>query len=308
MYLNVLYSWQFLCVSRSLMQMVSESVSNGHRVLIDSGAFSMNMEKSRGLTPRVSLENYTRAAIDHFHGKVWQYVTLDVPRDPVASDINYRKLLDAGLKPMPVYVVGQDLDTVPAMLEHAYDNWICVAGGVSANMSWIAHRYQQAAKVCDGKAKIHALGFCRWPAIFKLPIAAGDSSTWANGMRFGIMSVYNRKTGMKQVVASQVTMLPALVADRLAKCNVPHDLFLDKKTRFGTTGPGTMISIASHLQFMEHAEELGVHLFLAIGSPINHDLLMAVNESRRDDGTFNYPEAVENYKQRRATWAAAPRS
>ncbi len=157
-------------------------------VLIDSGAFS-----AYSLGKPIDLNTYIMYCREYY-SKCWQYIMLDEVKNVKQSMKNLDSMLSAGLKPMPVLVDGMEYSLMKDFVK--INEYICVAGGVGTSDKRAHYRYQQAFKYSEGKAKIHALGFLRFPDIFQLPIYSGDSSSYTAGMRFGIMSEFEPKKGL----------------------------------------------------------------------------------------------------------------
>lgn len=169
-------------------------------VLIDSGAFSAYNSGAE-----ISLDEYIEYCHKYYHSNSWQYIQLDKIKQPDVSEKQLHVMVQNKLKPMPVLVAGMDFSNMKDYTE--INNHVCVAGGVGTADKYIYYRYQQAFKESNGKAKIHALGFLRFPDLYQLPIYSGDSSTYAVGSMFGSMQKFDERKGIISLISSGGSLL-----------------------------------------------------------------------------------------------------
>jgi hypothetical protein len=71
-------------------------------LLIDSGAFTAMNAGSE-----IDLSDYIEF-LHRWKDRIFGYMALDKLQDPVQTDRNLRIMLEAGLKPIPVHVLGDD--------------------------------------------------------------------------------------------------------------------------------------------------------------------------------------------------------
>lgn len=287
---NVLYSWALMRSQARMLDACRRDMQQGNKVLIDSGAFTNYSERRRGCEQPVGLAEYIDACREHFHGRAWQYVVLDVVKRHAETIANHEAMLSAGLRPMPVLVMGAPFDAMPALVEKSAGGWVCVAGGVGTRLPYIAHRYQRAYAASGKRAKIHGLGFSRWPAVFQLPLASIDVSSWESGGRFGTISTYSRTRGFcntswRRLRENRETLR------YMGRCSVPMDALCDHAKLFGVRGPGTMVTINAYLSFAEHCRAKGLEFFFAVPTVDWREVIDEVASARRPDGTFDYPAA-----------------
>jgi hypothetical protein len=297
---NILYSWAYLRKIPSLLTWCEKDMASGHRVLIDSGAFTNHTEKRRAKELPIKMDEYIAACRGYFKKWAWNYIQLDVVQNPEETAENLEVMLAAKLKPMPVLVMGAEFEIMPKLVRKSKEGAVCVAGGVRTRMSYAAHRYQQAYKHSAGKAKIHALGFARIPQLFQLPIASSDVSSWKAGGRFGRIGHYSRLGGMRLLLWKKLKGDKEILRG-LARAEVPLDMMSDHKSLLGMRGPGTLYTVNSYISFAEHCEQLGVKFFFAVASVDWRLALDGVNHTRQPDGSFNYPKALDKIKEIRSS-------
>lgn len=310
MKLNFLYSWEALRKSARMMAQLERDIAAGHRILIDSGAYSEWNRKAKGLPAEITVESYAEACHRYFAGRVWHYMTLDMMRDPKGSDRNLDYLIESGLKPMPVFVDGYKWTKAAELIERVGDPRICVAGGARGErLDYVAYRYQQVEIATGGKAKQHGLGFTRWPQMFQLPLASVDSSSWIRGQRFGVLCTYDRREGMRVVLQLRTKQIAGAdsgaghpEAAKLAGMHrVPASMMRDRESMFGTLGPCNFISMNAYIDLMLHAEDLGVHYFFVCVDPRDSQRLTSIAETRDEHGRFDYMAAREASEAKHAS-------
>jgi hypothetical protein len=122
---------------------------------------------------------------------------LDVLGNPEATHENLHKMVDDGLRPMPVFVNGDEWKWAEELV--AINPHVCVGGVVGAKPDFSIQRYQRVSAATGGAIKIHALGFVRWPTIFQVPIFSCDSSSWCAGGQWGNVSRFIPNQGIKSM-------------------------------------------------------------------------------------------------------------
>jgi hypothetical protein len=156
--------------------------------LADSGAFSAFTSGAE-----VTLDEYA-VWLKRWQHRLHAYANLDILQDPAGSAANLQRLRDHGLDPMPVFHVGEPLDTFTACLESA--PYVAVGGLVNASVRardarlW---RYLAGlhAEAQEAGVKLHGFGLSSWPLIRRFPWYSVDSSTPGLGYRYGVMKVYD---------------------------------------------------------------------------------------------------------------------
>lgn len=298
--LNLLYSYAYLRKGRrgkSLTQFEEYmlALTPYIDILVDSGAFTDYMAKRKALsegrqhTP-ISVEEYS-AACKVYHGRVWQYIMLDVIQNIDASRQNLNVMVGAGLRPMPVFIYPESYEVVPELVE--INPHICVAGGVDARRQFAWQRYQTTYKTSDNKARIHALGFVKHPDIFQLPLASVDSSSWCSGGRFGNISHYTPRAGFTSLQWREVTQerQPSLWR-HLQRCGIKPSDLSDPEMHRSTYGIPAMTQTFAYIQLHQHCHQHGFRYFFATPNTTwTGQLLSVVAAVNHQTNAFDYHEA-----------------
>ena len=317
--LNILASYAFL-QREGFFQDLLEAISPYANVLIDSGAHSNHMirlKKASGKNvggKEVTLDGYMEYLKNKAAGKVWQYITLDVIRNRTETDYNLQTMLDKGFTPMPVYIEGYDENDIPRLL--AITDRLCVAGGVGSSDKYIRRRYKSISMLTKGKAKIHGLGYGRWPGTFYADIASCDSSSFNYGSRYGVLTRYQRDEGFDN---HQWKLLSQSRNDKPEK----RAMFIDYMAhRFDLTiadltnldlykgkdsylNMPTLTGCTAYLDFMKHVQEHGKDYFIAAPSFGFVFALVAV-VSADGAGSFNWKSVRDFYNEIEAARKASP--
>jgi hypothetical protein len=158
----------------------------------DSGAFS-----AHNVGATISLEVYA-GWLHKWRDYFTVYANLDVIGDHAASMRNLRELEKQGLRPLPVFHTHtQDFSVLEALCEE-YD-YIAIGGMVGYNANtifpWLVKCHKIARK---HDTRLHGFGQTSWKPLIDLPWYSVDSSSWGAGFRYGIVPVFDYRSG-KQV-------------------------------------------------------------------------------------------------------------
>lgn len=238
----------------------------------------------------------------------WQYIALDEIRDVAASRRNLAAMQGAGLNPMPVFVYPEDYDLIPDLV--AANPYVCVAGGVDAQRKFLWQRYNRVYAASEGRARIHALGFVKYPDMYQLPLASVDSSSWHMGMHYGQISRYEARRGK---LAARVSWHSALgVAEKkrdrhlasmtrpknaaavayMRSCGMTPDAARNPDTWKGSGGMPSLSTTFSHLQYSFGSASRGLRHFLAIAHADQIVHIAVVHAATTDDrNAFDFPLA-----------------
>lgn len=275
---NLLVSCAYVWGNPKFYQLI-DAIGDYCNILIDSGAFTVFWEELRAIAGKEKrdrtdfFQDYLRDCKEHFHGRVWQYIALDVIRNPTGTMKNLHEMVDGGLRPMPVYVEGASEADLSYCLDVAGGR-LCVAGGVQTNDHYIRNRYKEVKRISGGRSKIHGLGFGRWPDIFQLPIASADSSSYATGSMWGSITIYSRLDGFINIHHSEIKKpKPGKIDKRIKilrflieKCGVKERDLYDPSFLRTHVGIPHLIGQYAYLLFMQHCSEAGVDYFVAAPS------------------------------------------
>lgn len=301
---NLLFSYYMLRGKKDFLEAVM-ALTPYVNVMIDSGAFSdysqkIKASKSGATHSPITVQEYIDICKNLFHGKVWQYVMLDVIGNSEKSRENLDQMFQAGLKPMPVLVTNEKIETILELVEK-YNRRVCVAGGVGSPDKYIYKRYQSAYKASQGKALIHGLGFLRWPDVFQLPLATGDSSSSSSGARFGHIARYDKKKGLQKVQWKDFLKAPHKFTELLSlmrNCNITTDMLKNPNSYRTSTSIPAMFELFATSKFMEHSYEQGFGMFSAFSTIGWLNMYTSVVASS-EDNSFDYPLAIHYYEKNR---------
>lgn len=185
----------FAYLQQPILQQLYHGLKHHLEIMVDSGAFTVFANRRHRLSGRsdtvrtVSLDDYV-AFCKAERANLWQYVALDVIRNPEGTTRNLQTMVDAGLRPMPVIIEGYTPEQISGLLE--VNEHLCVAGTAYGTTEYRAQRVLWADALLHGQGKLHALGYSTTPHIFYLPLASSDSTTFVNGCRFGQVHLFDR--------------------------------------------------------------------------------------------------------------------
>lgn len=277
-----------------------KAISPYVNIFIDSGAFSNNKMKHgliKDTGDYVTLDEYIAACKKHYDD-FWNYIALDVVRDQEQTDINLKKMLDAGLRPVPVLTSTEHMEKVEEYVK--INRRVCIAGAAfsdSPDFSPFA-RAEYAHHLTDGKVLPHLLGFTVHPTIFKYPIATTDSSSMTIGSRFGSISYYNRREGFKSPHWKKVVEDKKLQFHLLSHGVTKREIGR-KETYGGAGGIPALFTVNAYIDFFEHCAESDVGVFFALPNSGWVSITTAVYSSilLDDNNKFNYKIAKEEVKR-----------
>ena len=195
---NILVSYAYLRKNKYMQELVI-ACSPYVDFLLDSGAFTdrwstFRSHASSGVYSPISLEEYMKFC-HRVKSDIWQYIALDVIRNPKRTKENLSDMVKDGLKPMPVFVEGFTTSELGNLL--SVNDRLCVAGAIGADIAYVHKRYQDVFDASGGTAKIHALGYGRYPEMKHAAISTADSSSATTGERYGAVFIFDEIHGMK---------------------------------------------------------------------------------------------------------------
>lgn len=298
--LSLLFSWALLRSNPKDLAVVTE-LADVADILIDSGAFTnIQIRRKAALSgrpphaPTIELEPYLEACRTRFHNRAWGYIQLDKVFDPRTTRENLDRMLDAGLVPMPVLVLGEPYERMAELVR--INPRICVAGGQRGTAS-VQARYQKAYAASGGQALIHALGFCRFPTIWRLPLASGDSSSYSAGSRFGQAMAFDQIKGLTTIPFEYLRRSRerkpgySKLVGVMRRCGIPLDDIRDPELLRGSYGLGSVASVFAHLQYSRASSRQGFQLFFAVSGQHWTTIIASVAAARTGPDRFDYYRA-----------------
>ena len=271
--LNVLVSYAYS--TDDVMRMVS-STQGPVTWLLDSGAFTA-FTQGREIT----LGEYMAFLAQH-RGLFWQYIQLDTVGNPVASRVNLDRMVQAGLAPMPVFVLGDDEENIGSMIR--VNTRVCVAGGVTESDEYYGPLLERLWRLSGGQADLHGLGYTRGMRVVRNRVATIDSSSWMSAMRWGSFTWFDRITGsfsneaFKALRGKPWSQLPPRMQQVLVDSGVrPADLAPAVSMKGTLSLIGVQCAYA-WLQYAVACAEHGTRFFFAVP---NRTCLMALYVAAR---------------------------
>lgn len=100
------------------------------------------------------------------------------------------KMEKAGLNPMPV-IHNFFNDEIPYYLKSGKYEWLALGSSQSTNLDDIRYAVDQIKTWGDQNIRIHLFGSSKFEWLINLPIAAGDTTSWAQAGKFGRIFFWN---------------------------------------------------------------------------------------------------------------------
>ncbi|MFQ6028197.1 MAG: hypothetical protein ACE5Q6_11950 [Dehalococcoidia bacterium] len=174
--LNLLVSWPYL--GKEILQLVAEH-HDQIRLLLDSGAFT-NWKRGEDTKVPDYIDFIRNLPIEP-----WRYFALDRIGDPENTRSNLRRMLDAGLNPVPVFTRGS-----PAgLLEELYTVSDLVGIGVGVGSSGYLGYIRWISEQLRGR-NAHWLGVTNPALVAYYRPYSCDCSNWETGARYGSIPLY----------------------------------------------------------------------------------------------------------------------
>lgn len=265
--LNLLFSYAHTRKSKTMTDVIL-GLCPYVDFLIDSGAFTNHADSIKAAASGkkwspITVEEYIHAA-RRFDGNVWQYIMLDKLNDPTTSRANLNKMLDAGLLPMPVFVRGDEYPYAEELTQ--INPYICVGGVVDAKVEYGEQRLMKVYEASGRRAKIHALGFVRFPSIFQVPIFSCDSSSIAAGQQYGTVTLFDPQKGIsgkKWWYMGAPGKFTQSTMNHLLDCNVDPETFYNPDYHRGGLGVPGLVTVNAHLNFLKYTADRDRKYFFA---------------------------------------------
>jgi len=151
-------------------------------VLLDSGAFT-----AKNAGQQILLKDYCRF-LDEWSDKLFRYLALDVVGDPIATNANLQEMLQAGYKPVPVHVLGDDQSRMDELFEMS--DLVACAGLRRPHKGSAPKEYVAAKMKWAAGRNVHWLGYVREPMIAAFQPYSCDSASWVGTMMYGKVDLY----------------------------------------------------------------------------------------------------------------------
>ena len=163
------------------------------KTLVDSGAFSaFNSGKVIELKDYIKFLKEVGAEI---------YSALDVIGDPHETLLNYNKMKEQGMNPIPCFHTGEPLKFLDEIL---HENYISLGGMVHAEgvEDWLDKVFNYIFKK-NPLIKIHGFGLTDPNLMLKYPWYSVDSSSWLACVKYGRFSKWNQHKRLFSTISVQ---------------------------------------------------------------------------------------------------------
>jgi len=297
-YRNILCSYAYLRNSISFNEKLFDYADSGRiNLMIDSGAFTVF---NSNVKP-VYVEDYISWL--KVYGKYAQkYVMLDVINNPKESAVNYKKMVDSGLKPMFVLTMADD-DYSILEFPLEVNKHLCVAGGATSKGKWIIKRFQDVTKLYP-KALIHGLGYVAFPSMLQLRLHSVDSSSWNVGaQKYGVMFWWDnrpRTLNYKDALTKK-KKIPNSLRLEMQKGKITPKMFSDIENHKGDHSIAGYLGVKCYITYQKYCKDKGLNLFLALNGNsqlekyLAVDYLISINECTYP----NYLQYLKKIKEKK---------
>ena len=244
--------------------------NNSIELLLDSGAFT-----ALNAGYEIKIDDYLEF-LQKWKPKLFGYMALDKLQDPKATAANLRTMIDAGLRPIPVHVFGDDQRKMDELFE--LSKWVALGGlrrphRGSAPPSYVKLKMQWA----KGR-KVHWLGYAKGAMLKAFRPYSCDCSNLSGGQRWGSVQIYTGRGKWFTLTAAKVfeerLYLQPDIRAALETYEIDIERFADPN-RWGNhsakDGHGlresfvTLLSFRSWVRYsLELKKHFGVRLFQAV--------------------------------------------
>lgn len=275
--MNVLVSYAYM--SKDMLRIV-EATQDSTSWLLDSGAFTAFQQGKV-----VNFDEYCSFLATN-QKLFFQYIQLDAIGDPSVSGANLLRMVDKGLQPMPVFVLGEDEARIEEMVK--INTRICVGGGVTEGDDYYGALLERLWRRVGGNCDLHGLGFTRGLRVLRTRVATVDSSSWLMGKRFGHFIWFDRLAeGCKhqpwgEMRTKPFAKLPREVQQVLMASGARPEHLRRDLHRGGLSMIGFQAAYA-WIQYANACAQHGVRMFFA--SSVRYDVmtfLVAAKHAKRD--------------------------
>lgn len=151
-------------------------------LLLDSGAFTaLNAGKEIDLTEYMEF-------LKHYKSKLFGYFALDKLGDTETTNKNFHKMIDQGLKPIPIHVRGAGQQEMDEFFEHS--DWVGLGGFRRPHRGPASKEYVKQKMTWAKTRNVHWLGYTNKKMVMTFKPYSIDCSSWNSSLRYGTMSLY----------------------------------------------------------------------------------------------------------------------
>ena len=220
---SILESYYYLNVKDT--NKIKRTMLEEKKILLDSGAFS-----ARFKTVEIKIDDYIEF-IYAYKRKFWGVVSLDVVRDAKASLKNQRIMESNGLKPMPVYHLGE-----PEKYLHYYVNnypYVGIGGVKRIKINELLFMLDNLWKriILDKygipKTRMHGFAVTRLLPLWRYPWASIDSTAWVKQAAAGGIPIAN----IKNIISEQRHKLRLFYVTEKTSFNFKENFHIDNMSK-----------------------------------------------------------------------------
>jgi len=158
-------------------------------IFADSGAFSA-MTQGVTITP----EQYA-AWVHRWKDCFAVYSNLDVIKDAKATWENQLALESMGLRPLPCFHVLEDFSWLKQYATR-YDYVGLGVAGMQRRAAQVMAWVRDCVRTTGAETRFHGFGLTSWKIMKTIPWYSVDSSSWGASFRYGIVNVFDERTGV----------------------------------------------------------------------------------------------------------------
>lgn len=260
--LNLLVAFPYC--SNSIINLISPR-QNHLRFLLDSGAFT-----AWKLGKKITVDDYCNFIKD-LPFKPWRYFNLDVIGDAQGSYRNYKKMLDKGFNPVPIFTRGEDIKMIDRYYETSDVLGIGGLVGTKGNKGFV-----KGIMKIIGDRKVHWLGFTNKNFVAHYKPYMCDSSSWESGARYGTFNLYMGRGKYKTLKRNDFKLKPSgEVGRKLLEYDVDiKELAKEKNWRGGESVNRRLNARSAVKESLEIEKILNVKKFCAAASDLAVRLLI----------------------------------
>lgn len=166
-----------------------ERFFRGHSpdIFLDSGAYSASTVGA--VIPVADYIAYIQRNVQHLTA----YANLDVIGDADATRENQLIMEDAGLKPLPVFHMGEPWSALEWYLERY--QYIALGGMVGVPTQVLGKWLLRCFRIAGDSAVFHGFGITSWTLLKDFRWYSADSSSWGAGFRYGKIPLFDSRHG-----------------------------------------------------------------------------------------------------------------
>lgn len=252
--LNILVSYAYLdkSITKHLLKVKQDRPV---RFYLDSGAFT-----AWKTGKEISIKEYI-AYLKNPALPVERYFMLDAIGNPKKTFDNYKRMLDAGLNPVPVFTRGAPFDDI----HRYYETTDLIAMGGLQGLQFIKGYIKRCMREIAGR-KIHWLAFTNLDFIKHYQPFSCDSSSWSMAARYARIQLCRKNGGMIILTKENFLQRPnSDIQKLLAEYGASYREFMVESGWRKDPGYHSVISAMSYVRLALLVQKhLGTNMYLVV--------------------------------------------